>query len=288
MRGSERVAGDALRRPGRRQPAGGRRGPAVPGRARAMLERTPGRRRARATADPRALPAHEPARQGLHRGDQRPRARRRLRARARLRRPDHGQRRPPHRPAGDHARDHPRRGRHAAAGARARPGAGARDDARGPRARPAGGAWRWASSTGSPSPSCCSTRPTARPPSGSPAAHRAVAALKRAVYEGSARRRSSEGLHIERAGFLAASSTAAAKRAMQIYAEQVERLGEIAPWQAREAMAGWQDGTAVDMVDGLAEQPSGRWGRLRLVSLRRAWVGPSDTGYVHLPPAGKP
>jgi enoyl-CoA hydratase/carnithine racemase len=78
---------------------------------------------------------------------------------------------------------------------------------------------------------------------------KAVAALKRAVYEGSARP-FEEGLHIERAGFLSASSTAAAKRAMRSYSEQVEQLGEIAPWQARDAMAEWQDGTAADMVNG--------------------------------------
>jgi enoyl-CoA hydratase/carnithine racemase len=78
---------------------------------------------------------------------------------------------------------------------------------------------------------------------------KAVAALKRAVYEGSARPLE-EGLHIERAGFLSVSSTAAAKRAMRSYSEQVEQLGEIAPWQAREAMSEWQDGTAADMVNG--------------------------------------
>jgi enoyl-CoA hydratase/carnithine racemase len=76
---------------------------------------------------------------------------------------------------------------------------------------------------------------------------KAVAALKRAVYEGSARSLE-EGLHIERAGFLATSSTPAARRAMRIYAEQVELLGEIAPWQT--AMPEWQDGSAIDMVNG--------------------------------------
>jgi enoyl-CoA hydratase/carnithine racemase len=75
----------------------------------------------------------------------------------------------------------------------------------------------------------------------------AVAALKRAVYEGSARPLQ-DGLHIERAGFISASSTAAAKRAMRAYANQVGRLGEVAPWQAAEVMSGWQDGTEVDMV----------------------------------------
>jgi enoyl-CoA hydratase len=75
----------------------------------------------------------------------------------------------------------------------------------------------------------------------------AVAALKRAVYEG-ASRPLSEGLHIEQAGFLAASSTSAARSAMRAYADEVERLGDIAPWQAESAMERWQNGTAVDLV----------------------------------------
>jgi hypothetical protein len=75
----------------------------------------------------------------------------------------------------------------------------------------------------------------------------AVAALKRAVYEG-ASRPLGEGLHIERAGFLAAASTPAARRAMQAYAEEVERLGDVAPWQTETAMERWQQGEAVDLV----------------------------------------
>jgi enoyl-CoA hydratase len=75
----------------------------------------------------------------------------------------------------------------------------------------------------------------------------AVAGLKRAVYEG-ASRPLTEGLHIERAQFLATASTEAAKRAMQSYAEEVERLGDVAPWQIEQVMERWQDGTAVDMV----------------------------------------
>jgi enoyl-CoA hydratase/carnithine racemase len=76
----------------------------------------------------------------------------------------------------------------------------------------------------------------------------AVAALKRAVYEGSSRPLA-EGLHIEQAGFLAAASTPAARRAMQVYAEEVEKsLGEGAPWQIETAFKRWQEGTAVDMV----------------------------------------
>ena len=61
----------------------------------------------------------------------------------------------------------------------------------------------------------------------------AVAGLKRAVYDG-ASRPLTEGLHIERSQFLATASTEAAKRAMQQYAEEVERLGDVAPWQIEE------------------------------------------------------
>ena len=50
-----------------------------------------------------------------------------------------------------------------------------------------------------------------------------VAAAKRAVYEG-ASRSLPEGLHIERAGFLASASTAGAPAAMEAYVRQVERL----------------------------------------------------------------
>jgi enoyl-CoA hydratase len=74
----------------------------------------------------------------------------------------------------------------------------------------------------------------------------AVAALKRAVYEGGSRPLA-EGLHIEQAGFLAAASTPAARRAMEVYAEEAEKsLREEAPWQT--ALERWQEGTAVDMV----------------------------------------
>jgi enoyl-CoA hydratase len=76
----------------------------------------------------------------------------------------------------------------------------------------------------------------------------AVAALKRAVYEGGSMPLGA-GLHVERAGFLAASSAPPAKRAMQAYVEQVRRLGDIAPWQARETMAAWQEGTEVDLAE---------------------------------------
>jgi enoyl-CoA hydratase len=75
----------------------------------------------------------------------------------------------------------------------------------------------------------------------------AVAALKRAVYEG-ASRPIGDGLHIERAGFLAAASTGAARRAMKVYADEVASTGDVAPWQVEEAMQRWQEGTVVDLV----------------------------------------
>jgi enoyl-CoA hydratase len=75
----------------------------------------------------------------------------------------------------------------------------------------------------------------------------AVAALKRAVYEG-ASRGLAEGLHIERAEFLSAASTAAARRGMEAYAEQVRRLGDAAPWQDDSLIEPWREGTAVDMT----------------------------------------
>jgi enoyl-CoA hydratase/carnithine racemase len=75
----------------------------------------------------------------------------------------------------------------------------------------------------------------------------AVAALKRAVYEGGSQSLE-EGLHIERAGFVAAASSRAARRALKAYAEEVERLGD-APWQRQEIMEHWQQGTAVDMTE---------------------------------------
>jgi enoyl-CoA hydratase len=75
----------------------------------------------------------------------------------------------------------------------------------------------------------------------------AVAALKRAVYEG-ATRPLEEGLHIERAGFMAASSTRSARRAMRVYADETDRLGDSAPWQTSEVLERWQEGTAADLV----------------------------------------
>jgi enoyl-CoA hydratase len=74
-----------------------------------------------------------------------------------------------------------------------------------------------------------------------------VAALKRAVYEG-ASKPMAEGLHIERAAFLSVAARPEAIRAMKAYAEQVEQLGDAAPWQTEELMRPWRDGTAVDLV----------------------------------------
>ena len=74
-----------------------------------------------------------------------------------------------------------------------------------------------------------------------------VAALKRAVYEG-ASRPLADGLHLERAEFLSVSSQRAALRAMRAYVDEVERTGDVAPWQTDELMERWQAGTAVDMT----------------------------------------
>ncbi|MFL5819345.1 MAG: enoyl-CoA hydratase/isomerase family protein [Solirubrobacteraceae bacterium] len=75
-----------------------------------------------------------------------------------------------------------------------------------------------------------------------------VAAIKRAVYEGGSRPLR-QGLHQERAEFLSVSSQPAALRAMRAYVDQVERMGDAAPWQVTEAMEAWQAGTAVDLTD---------------------------------------
>jgi enoyl-CoA hydratase len=74
-----------------------------------------------------------------------------------------------------------------------------------------------------------------------------VAALKRAVYEG-ASRPLADGMAAERSAFLSVAARPAARKAMRAYVEEVERLGDAAPWQAEELMARWRDGTAVDLV----------------------------------------
>jgi hypothetical protein len=35
---------------------------------------------------------------------------------------------------------------------------------------------------------------------------------------------------------------------MRAYLDELERLGDSAPWEAEERMAPWQDGTAVDLT----------------------------------------
>jgi len=76
----------------------------------------------------------------------------------------------------------------------------------------------------------------------------AVAALKRAVYDG-ASRSLEDGLHIERAQLLAVASTDVARRAMTAYAEQVRAISDAAPWQDDSLIEPWQQGTAVKMTD---------------------------------------
>jgi enoyl-CoA hydratase len=73
-----------------------------------------------------------------------------------------------------------------------------------------------------------------------------VAAIKRAVYQG-ASRPLGQGLHLERAEFVAVSSQPPALRAMRAYVDQVERMGD-APWRVEELMEAWQAGTAVDLT----------------------------------------
>ena len=77
----------------------------------------------------------------------------------------------------------------------------------------------------------------------------AVAAAKRAVYEG-ASRPLADGLHLERAGFLAAAASPAGIRAMRAYADEVARLpGDVpSPWADPKTMRSWQEGTAVDLT----------------------------------------
>jgi enoyl-CoA hydratase len=74
-----------------------------------------------------------------------------------------------------------------------------------------------------------------------------VAALKRAVYEG-ATQPLDAGLHTERAAFLSVTARPPALRAMRAYVEELERIGDAAPWQTDELMARWQEGVAVDLT----------------------------------------
>ena len=74
-----------------------------------------------------------------------------------------------------------------------------------------------------------------------------VAALKRAVYDGASGPLDS-GLHTERAAFMSVAARPAAVRAMRAYVEELESLGDAAPWQTDEIMARWQEGVAVDLT----------------------------------------
>ncbi len=69
-----------------------------------------------------------------------------------------------------------------------------------------------------------------------------IAALKRAVYEGGARPLA-DGLHTERAEFLAVASAPAALAAMRSYLAEQEADGRP-PFADPESAAPWQDGTA--------------------------------------------
>ncbi len=74
-----------------------------------------------------------------------------------------------------------------------------------------------------------------------------VAALKHAVYDGGSVSLA-DGLHTERAAFLSVTARPPALRAMRAYVEELERLGDAAPWQTDELMARWREGLAVDLV----------------------------------------
>jgi enoyl-CoA hydratase/carnithine racemase len=73
-----------------------------------------------------------------------------------------------------------------------------------------------------------------------------IAALKRAVYEG-ASRSLPDGLHTERAGFIAAASQPAARRAMKAYVDYVEEYGDP-PLADDDILEPWRQGIAVDLT----------------------------------------
>lgn len=73
-----------------------------------------------------------------------------------------------------------------------------------------------------------------------------VAALKRAVYEGGSRSLT-EGLHVERAGFLSSASHPAARKAMKEYADYIDEYGD-APLSDDTLAEPWRQGTAVDLT----------------------------------------
>lgn len=73
-----------------------------------------------------------------------------------------------------------------------------------------------------------------------------VEALKRAVYEGGSRSLA-EGLHVERAGFLASASQPAARRAMQAYVDYMKEYGDP-PLADEDMLEPWRQGIAVDLT----------------------------------------
>lgn len=82
----------------------------------------------------------------------------------------------------------------------------------------------------------------------------AVAALKRAVYEGGSAPLE-RGLQIERAGFLSVSSSAAARRAVASFDDEVNALADGSPWTTPALYEPWRTGEAEDLVSGSPGQP---------------------------------
>ena len=74
----------------------------------------------------------------------------------------------------------------------------------------------------------------------------AVAAVKRALYDG-ASRPLREGLALERSWFMAALSRPAARRALQRYVDELAETGRGA-WEDPSSFEPWREGTALDLV----------------------------------------
>jgi enoyl-CoA hydratase/carnithine racemase len=75
----------------------------------------------------------------------------------------------------------------------------------------------------------------------------AIAAVKRALYDG-ASRSLPPGLALERRWFMAATSRPAARLAMRRYVEELERDGR-GPWEDPRTFERWREGTAVELVE---------------------------------------
>ena len=73
----------------------------------------------------------------------------------------------------------------------------------------------------------------------------AVAAVKRALYDG-AGRPLRDGLALERSWFMAALSRPAARRALQRYVDELAEAGR-GPWEDPSAFEPWREGTAVEL-----------------------------------------